>query len=150
MGDRYLKMRERLFEQLSLSDAEKVFIQRHHKTDLTVRRVALLINNYLNTDDRSGREGLLRLLLDEAVPGLRAVMEARELVVPDGHCVVTVQRLQALRELATLSILASKAQGSDKYDAVRCMSDACDAVMHLDPEVAAAVEPQRTEEVSHG
>lgn len=132
LSDRYQERRDRLIQILDLTNLECRFVEQQYRANTAARRVALLVGQYVETDSRSEREGLLRLLVETAVPLLRAAIEAAALNVPDGYTVLSDQHLRALRSVAIQGLVVSSTTGDVRDYAIGKMKQRLEVVTNLD------------------
>ena len=139
LSERYQDRRDQLLDCLELSNVEKRFIELCYRSNTAARRVALLIGQYVEAELRSEREGLLRLLIEDAVPTLRDAIAVASMSIPDGYVVLSNQQLDALRSVAATAVDVAGAGGIERAHAIERLKQKLEVVANLDMSIEVAI-----------
>lgn len=128
LSERYQERRDQLLEHLGLTDRERLFIANNYQVVDAAGRMARLLRDYVEQDSAAVRRELMRLLVGDAVPDLRAAMAAMDLVVPEGYVLLSCRHLGLLQEVVGVALDVCAVTGKSRDSAVSRLREACSIV----------------------
>ncbi|WP_321367987.1 hypothetical protein [uncultured Desulfuromusa sp.] len=98
-----------------------------------------MVGQYVESEARSDRESLLRLLIEDAVPTLRDAIAVASMSIPDGYVVVSNQQLEALRSVAATAVDVARTGGLERAHAIDKLKQRLEVVANLDMSIEVAI-----------
>ncbi len=134
LSERYQERRDQLVSDLELTGLEQRFVAENYRTDVSALRVARLISDYMESDESTTRRELLRLLILDAIPAMRASMAARLVVVPSGYVLLSELRVKSLDDVIEAAQAVCRSTGKNRDSMVSRLKQVCETAQDLNPE----------------